>query len=316
MANNHFRVLINRDAHWARFYLCSFLEHHIPGLQIQEPGKLSDHIHCVIDAYNGPDANNVQRYKNIPNLKIILITGEPHGTKANFVHLIIDCKRDAAYRPGGVPFVYLPFYVMSFAERLHHPSQLLLPNGFSREDAQKIMNSKSKFCAYMYSQTVAFRDSLFDALTKYKTVDALGACRNQQGKQRHETDRTVYDPLVKTYYEGAVEKYQPYKFVIACENSRINGYITEKLMNPTLARAVPIYLGAPDLFSDGVFNRKAIIHVGDFKSYEDCVEYVKKVDEDAELYLQYLQEPLFVGNKLPDYFDSDYLLPHFLKVFQ
>jgi hypothetical protein len=215
-----------------------------------------------------------------------------------------------------VPFVYLPFYVMSFAERLHHPSQILLPsNGLSREDALKILYSKTKFCAFMYSQPVGFRDSLFDAFGKYKSPDALGACRHPQGKQRHETDRLVYDPLVQTYYEVAVEKYKPYKFVIACENSRINGYITEKLMNPTLARAVPIYLGAPDIFSDGVFNRKAIIHAGDFKTYDECVEYVKRVDQDNELYLKYLQEPLFTNNQLPHYFDSDYLLPYILRVF-
>lgn len=315
MSNTNFRVLINRDAQWARYYLCAFLLHHFPGLQLQEPGKLSDHIHCVIDAYNGPNQGNLERYKNVPNLKIVIITGEPHGTQASFVHLIIDCKRDPSLRPGNVPFVYLPFYVMSFAERLHHPQDVLLPNGFSKEDAKRILSSKSKFCAYMYSQTVEFRDRLYDALNKYKSVDALGACRNPQGKQRHDTDRILYDPLVQTYYEAAVEKYKPYKFVIACENSKINGYITEKLMNPTLARAVPIYLGAPDLFSDGVFNRKAIIWVDDFRSYEDCVQYVKKVNEDDELYLQYLQEPLFVGNRLPDYFKSDYLLQPFLKVF-
>ncbi len=316
MSNSHFQLLINKDAHWARFYLCPFLEHHIPGVQIKEIGKLSDHLHCVIDSYNSPNATNVERYKNIPNLKIILITGEPCGTKASFVHLIIDCKREGSLRPGNVPFIYLPFYVMSFAERIGHPSQLLLPAGFSRDQAQQIMNTKTKFCAYMYSQSVGFRDALFDAFKKnYKSPDALGACRNPQGKQRHETSRTLYDPLVKTYYEDAVELYKPYKFVIACENSKINGYITEKLMNPTLARAVPIYLGAPDLFSDGVFNRKAIIHVADFKSYEDCVAHVKQVDENPELYLGYLQEPLFTGNKLPEYFNSDYLLNSFLRVF-
>lgn len=315
MSNNFLHLLINRDAHWARYYLCPFLTRHLPGVQLQEPGRLSDHLHCVIDSYNTPNAKNVERYKNVPNLKIILITGEPHGTKAGFVHLIIDCKRDHTLRPGNVPFIYLPFYVLSFAERLQHPRELLLPPGFNRNEAMKIMANKTKFCAYMYSQAVGFRDSLFDAFTKYKRPDALGACRNPQGKQRHETDRTLYDPLVKTYYEAAVEKYKPYKFVIACENSKINGYITEKLMNPTLARAVPIYLGAPDLFSDGVFNRKAIIHVADFKSYDDCVAFVKKVDETPELYLQYLQEPLFTGNKLPDYFNSDYLLQSFLRVF-
>jgi hypothetical protein len=317
MANSHFKVLINRDADFFRMLLVPFFVKSFPGVQLQKPGKASDHINLVVDAYHSSDARNVAKYKGVPHLKIILITGEPHGidhSKAGFVHLIIDCKRDPSLRPNGVPWVYLPFYVDSFAERLHHPHHVLLPDGFGKNDAIKIMNNKPKFCAFMYSQPVAFRDALFDAFARnYKSPDALGACRSN--KQRSDTDRIEYHLLTRTYYESAVEKYKPYKFVIACENSRIAGYVTEKIVNPKLAHAVPIYLGAPDLFDDGVFNRKAIIHVADFKSYEDCVAYVKKVDESPELYLQYVQEPLFVGNKLPEYFRSDYLLPHVLRVF-
>lgn len=316
MSNSHCRVLIGRDADCFRMYLMPFLQGSFPGIQIQRPGQVSDHVNCVIDAYHRSDAPNVQKYKNVPNLKIILITGEPGGinnAKAGFVHLIIDCKRDPNLRPSGVAFIYLPFYVASFAERLAHPRDLLLPLNFS---PQSILNQKSRFCAYMYSQPVNFRDQLFDCFARnYKSPDALGACRNPQGKSRGDTDRVTYNLAHQTYYELAVEKYKPYKFVIACENSRINGYVTEKITNPILARSVPIYLGAPDLFSDGVFNRKAIIHVGDFPSYEACVEHVKKVDQDDELYMSYLREPLFVNNKLPDYFRSDYLLGSFLKVF-
>lgn len=308
MSNNHFRVMINSDATWAKHYLLAVLLHHFPGVQIQDSNITTDQLHCIIDAYNLPNAVNVLSYESLHNVKIILITGEPHGTTASFAHLIIDCKRDSSLRPKNVPFIYLPFYVMSFAEReTAQPTDLLCHSS---------MPIKTKFCAFMYSNPVTFRDELFDALNQYKSVDALGSCRNSQNKKRHETDRVQYDLYKKTYYELAVEKYKPYKFVIACENSRINGYITEKLINAVLARCVPIYLGAPDIFEDGVFNPKSMIHVADFPSYTKCAEYVKKVDQDEALYYQYLKEPLFVNNKLPKYFDSDYILNDFVKVFQ
>jgi len=314
MSNSEFKLLIAPGAHWYRYYLCAFLLHHIPGIHLQEPGSLSDTIHCIIDAYHEPNDNHMEQYKKIANAKIILICGEPHGTKADYVHLIFDCKRENRLRPSNVPFLYLPFYVVSFAERLAHPREILLPSGFSRAAAEQILRSKTKFCAFMYSNDIGFRNAFFDALKRrYKSADALGSCRS--GKARGETSRILYDPLVKTYYEDAIEKYKPYKFVIGIENAKINGYITEKLMNPTLSRAVPIYLGAPDLWSDGVFNRKAIIHIADFPTYDACIDYIKKVDQNDELYLQYLQEPLFVGNKLPRYFESDYCLDAFLKVF-
>jgi hypothetical protein len=315
MANSHLRIMINSDAYWAKHYLLPFFLHHFPGVQIQDSGVLTNKVHCIVDAYNSPHAQNIEQYRNIANLKIIIITGEPHGTTANFVHLIIDCKRDASLRPNGVPYIYLRFYVLSFAERvLAQPTDLLLS---SRFNAEEIMNSKTKFCAFMYSNPIGFRDELFDAFAKYyKSADALGSCRNADGKRRDETDRPTYDILIKTYYELAVEKYKPYKFVIACENTRIDGYVTEKLMNVVLARAVPIYLGAPDIFSDGIFNSKSMIHVADFESYEKCVEYVKKVDETPELYMQYIKEPLFIDNKLPKCFDSDYILSSILEMFK
>ena len=311
MSNSHFRVYIGRDADCFRLYLEPLLRHLFPGVNIQNPGNVSDRVNCVIDAIHNGGAKNIQKYKNTPNLKIIVISGEPNGVSTNvagFVHLFIDCKRDPTLRPHNVPFVYFPFYAVSFAERLHHPRDLLVPC-----DVMTTLRSKTKFCAFMYSQQVQFRNELFDAVNHYKPVDALGVCRSN--KQRHETDRTTYDLATRTYFESAVDQYRPYKFVIACENSRINGYITEKLINPVLAHAVPIYLGAPDLFSDNVFNRKAIIHVADFPSYQACVDHVKKVDQDDNLYRQYLREPLFINNQLPVYFRSDYLLNSLLRVF-
>ena len=41
--------------------------------------------------------------------------------------------------------------------------------------------------------------------------------------------------------------YNKYKFVICFENSKTNGYVTEKIFNAFLAGAVPIYDGAPNI---------------------------------------------------------------------
>ena len=43
--------------------------------------------------------------------------------------------------------------------------------------------------------------------------------------------------------DGAVRTYSPYKFVIAMENDFSNGYWVEKMINPILARSIPIYGG-------------------------------------------------------------------------
>ncbi len=302
-----FNVLIHSSAHYYKYYTAAFLFTHFKNVQVYEESNLPPNttIHCIFIYMVSFD--EIKKYLN-PYTKIIFITGEAHDIHLPFLHFIIDCKNTS---PQKAPSIHLPFYVQCMCERLAHPRELLIERQF---DAKSVMTQKTKFCAYMYSNPVEFRDKFFHTLARvYKSADALGSCCSKQ--TRGQTTRMLYEPLVKTYLEDAVEKYKPYKFVIAIENSRINGYITEKLMNPTLARAVPIYLGAPDVFRDGVFNRKAIIHIDDFPTYEKCVEHIKKVDETPELYLQYLQEPLFTGNQLPIYFDSDYILQAFLSVF-
>jgi hypothetical protein len=294
--------------------LCAFFLANFPNIKVLPDTELKEPVHVVVEAYHNSSSDHLEKYKDCPNLKLICISGEPHGIKSKIMHLIIDCKREPRMLPDGVQWIYLPFYVVSFAERLHHPSSLLIPPGFAQQDAIQLMKRKTRFCAFMYSNSVPHRDAFFHAMERYyKKADALGAACNKDIRPLEST-RMLYDPLHKTYYEDAVEQYEPYKFVIAIENARIKGYITEKLTNPVLARCIPIYLGAPDLFDDNVFNRKAIIHIDDFDSYEDCIKYVREVDQSPELYLQYLREPLFVGNKLPVYFDANYIVPSIMNV--
>ena len=38
-----------------------------------------------------------------------------------------------------------------------------------------------------------------------------------------------------------------FKFIICCENSKTNGYVTEKIFNVILAKSIPIYDGSPDI---------------------------------------------------------------------
>ncbi len=60
-------------------------------------------------------------------------------------------------------------------------------------------------------------------------------------------DRMVYKDDV-TYFDIAVEKYKPYKFVIAGENTNgLNGYVTEKLSMPCLQKQFP-YIWEPQIY--------------------------------------------------------------------
>jgi hypothetical protein len=73
------------------------------------------------------------------------------------------------------------------------------------------------------------------------------------------------------------------KFIIAYENTvQREGYITEKPYQAYFSGGIPLYNGNPSVLAD--INKDAIIYSGDFKSMEDMAEYIKKIDQDDDLY--------------------------------
>jgi len=234
------------------------------------------------------------------NCRKILMCGEPSDLSRQRPDLLIDCKNVPRFRGSG-PFAYLPFYVTSFVERFQNkPTDLVKPPTYN---PAAILASKTKFCAFLYSQNVDFRNSLFDVVSRYKPVDALGKAR---GPPNRPVDRQVYEVGRRTYNDLAVQKYRPYKFVICCENSRHPGYVTEKMISAMLANAIPIYLGAPDVVDH--FNPASFINVGAFPNWEHAVARIRELDQDDAKYKAVLAEPWLKGNVLNGFFDKNLLV--------
>ena len=130
-----------------------------------------------------------------------------------------------------------------------------------RQQFDGAAGAHDKFCAFMYSAECAHRNKIFDELDAVRPVDALGAQRNKSGQTSF--TRAVYG-ADETYNDIAVRTYLDYKFVLAVENSWVPGYFTEKLINPILAGAVPVYWGHPSAFD--YINKARVIYVPDFPS--------------------------------------------------
>jgi len=119
---------------------------------------------------------------------------------------------------------------------------------------EKIFASKTKFCNFLYSHRVPYREAFFTALSKYKKVDAPGKSMNNMPAidTRHNSDR----------WEIKKQFLSPYKFTIAFENDIYPGYQTEKLYDAMLTNSIPIYFGDP-LVAD-IFNTKSFINVSEY----------------------------------------------------
>ena len=138
---------------------------------------------------------------------------------------------------------------------------------------------------------------MFDQLSKYKQVASGGKVRNNVGGRVPDKVKFISN----------------YKFNIAFENASYPGYATEKLMEALVTNTIPIYWGDPKIGND--FNTKAFINCHEFKSMDAVIEHVKKVDQDENLYRQYLSEPFLVDNKETDYCNEKKILQRFEEIF-
>jgi len=93
--------------------------------------------------------------------------------------------------------------------------------------------------------------------------------------------------------DEALDIYSSFKFVVAFENSKIAGYITEKLVLPYLAGAIPIYLGPSDVRN--IFNSRSMINCDDFLTLVECVDEVIRVNNDDDAYIKMLTETVITG---------------------
>lgn len=129
------------------------------------------------------------------------------------------------------------------------------------------------FCSFVVSNntvSIPTRTRVFEELSKYKHVASGGMYLNNVG-----------GPV-----EDKKEFIKNYKFNIASENSIVNGYITEKIIDAFNANTVPIYIGPSDIIED--INKDSFINVSNFKTYQELVDYIKEVDTNNDLYMKYL----------------------------
>ena len=159
---------------------------------------------------------------------------------------------------------------------------------------------KDRFCNFVYSNKKAnpIRAQFFETLSQqYKHVDSGGGYLNNVG-----------GPVPNKL---AFQKH--YKFSIAFENDKSEGYTTEKITDAFAAKTVPIYWGNPHVTRD--FNPKAFINCNDYDTFDEVIERIKEVDEDDALFRAMLEEPIFTPENHPERFSEDRLREFLFAIF-
>jgi len=189
----------------------------------------------------------------------------------------------------------LPYYVLSLK-----PESLIKAPG----EWEQFRRQKTKFCCFMAgyaNRKTRLRTEFFQKLDRRKRVDSAGRALNNIGAS------------VPCLPNAKHEFLQPYKFYMAFENQSCPGYVTEKIVDGMRARCIPIYYGCPRVAEE--FNPKSFLNYLDFPNEEALIDRILEIDGNDELYLQYLREPFFIGDKPPAACDPNRILDFFEGIF-
>ena len=86
------------------------------------------------------------------------------------------------------------------------------------------------------------------------------------------------------------------------ENSRGDGYISEKIVDSFRAGTIPIYYG--DYLVDEFINPKTYILIRWDKDIDAKIEYIKKIDNDDKLYMEIMKEKPILDDKFVEKIDA------------
>jgi len=182
-----------------------------------------------------------------------------------------------------------------------------------------IVKNQIGFCSVTQASDQPYRGVIFDKLQQYKTVSASGPWRqnipSEQGVNKYRWLASEYvgrnDGLT---YREKIDFFRKYKFNIAIHLIDMPYIVQEKFLHAYVSGAVPIFHGNKFILEEG-FNPNTFINLHNYENDLDAfLELVKRIDTDTNLHKSYIEEPIFINNKLPDYFNIDNILSFLEKV--
>ena len=207
-------------------------------------------------------------------------TGENSDEIINDEHnvlLNIGFKRHPQ-RPNA--YLRLPIWILEIdwfqadMSRMENPKLVSLQDSMHSPVVTNI--PRDKFCSFIVSNpNNAVRNAAFSILNSYKPIDSAGKLFNNVG----DVLRTVNNgggggELMK------VEFQKSYRFCLTFENSRSEGYVTEKIFHAKVSGCIPIYWGDLNVALD--FDKSGFLNVNEFQTSDDLVRFVETIDNDPE----------------------------------
>lgn len=152
---------------------------------------------------------------------------------------------------------------------------------------QRNIDDKSYFCNFLFQNTSGERLNILDTIQMYKPVMCAGNLRNNAPRIGGRGDQ-----------KQKIDFISQFKFTIAAENSKYDGYTTEKMIHPMSVGSIPIYWGSDRVTEE--FNEKAFVNANKL-SGQELLNRIIEINEDDELYQSIISEPVFPNNEIPSH---------------
>lgn len=186
----------------------------------------------------------------------------------------------ADYAISSIPIAYSDrsYYLPYCLRSQHFP----LLNDKKRIYSVEDIRAKSYFASFIagHESEYSIRDNFFKDLSQYKRVESPGTYLNNMP----ENFVVDWNNDSKTNFQRQC------KFNLCFESTRLDGFITEKIVDAFFADGIPVYFGS-DAVKE-IFNPKAFIHFPDYADVESCIRRIIELDNDDEAYLEMLSQPV------------------------
>jgi hypothetical protein len=116
-------------------------------------------------------------------------------------------------------------------------------------------------------------------------------------------------------YREKIGFFNKYKFNIAIHYTNTDYIVQEKLFHSFFSGAIPIFYGNKMILNEG-FNPNSFINLHNYEDLNEFLSLVKLIDGDENLRKKYINEPIFIDNKIPEYFDFEYTLNFLDKIIE
>ena len=192
-----------------------------------------------------------------------------------------------------------------------------------KRDSEKILPTKKHFCSLVQASDNPDRAKMFDLIQKKYYIKSSGPWR-QTIKDEDSLNPHKYHNYSNPEYMGKIDGltyrdkinfFFDTMFNLSFQFTNTDYLTQEKIIHSYAANCIPIFYGNKFIEDEG-FNPNTFINCHKFENFENVFEFLDEIYSDKNKLKKYFEEPIFFDNKLPIYFDEEYILNFFEKIIE